>query len=116
MHLGRTNGDLCPVSAILAYMVQRGPEKRIFLLVHKESLPNTGAFDVSNGSGTATDRDRCCWPQLPYWGNQNSSLMWSTRFTDKNAGRWENTAYTVYIQTPKEKLCLEASSLIEHKM
>jgi len=30
VYLGRTNGDLCPVSAILTYMVQRGPEKGPF--------------------------------------------------------------------------------------
>ena len=30
VYLGRTGGDLCPVAAVLAYMVQRGSEKGPF--------------------------------------------------------------------------------------
>ena len=31
----------------------------------------------------------------------------------KTLGRWESAAYTVYIRTPKEKLCLVANSLVQ---
>jgi len=118
VYLGRTNGDLCPVSAILAYMVQRGPEKGPFFWFTKSrfltrerlvaamraALQQTGidARKYAGHSfriGAATTAAQCGLPD---------SLI-------KTLGRWESAAYTVYIRTPKEKLCSVAGSLIKHR-
>jgi len=80
--------------------------KRTFLLVYKESLPNTEAFGVSDVSNIAADRDRCLeisWPQLSYWGSNNSSTMWPTRFTDKSVGGMEECSlYRVHLDSKRE--------------
>ena len=48
-------------------------------------------------------------------GSDNSSTMWPTRFMDKEIGEMGSVAYTMYIRTPKEILCLVAGSLIQHR-
>ena len=118
VYLGRTDGDLCPVAAVLAYMVQRGPEKGPFFWFSRSrfltrerlvsamrtALQQTG-IDARRYAGhsfrigAATTAAQCGLPD---------SLI-------KTLGRWESAAYTVYIRTPKEKLCSVADSLIQQK-
>jgi len=52
------------------------------------------------------DRDRCSEvrrPQLPYWGSNNSSKMWPTRFIDKDAGEMgKHSLYSLYQNTKRD--------------
>ena len=115
VYLGRTDADLCPVSAILAYMVQRGTEKGpFFWFTNSRFLTRERLVTAMRGAlqqagveaqryaghsfriGAATTAARCGLPD---------SLI-------KTLGRWESAAYTVYIRTPKETLCSVANSLI----
>jgi len=118
VYLGRTDSDLCPVAAILAYMVQRGAErgpffwftKRRFLTRERLVSAMRAALQQAGISpqkyaghsfriGAATTAARCGLPD---------SLI-------KTLGRWESAAYMVYIRTPKETLCSVANSLCQLK-
>ena len=116
VYLGRTNNDLCPVSAILAYMVQRGSEagpffwysKNRFLTRERLVAAMRTALDSAGVEsrkyvghsfriGAATTAARCGLPD---------SLI-------KTLGRWESAAYTLYVRTPREMLCSVARSLVQ---
>ena len=112
--LGRTQQDICPVAAVLHYMVLRGKDPGIFFrfedgkpltrerLVHKmrEGLSRAG-IDASKYAGhsfrvgaatTAAQRG------VPDW------LI-------KAMGRWQSAAYQVYIRTPRDTICAVAGTL-----
>ena len=102
VHIGATKSQLCPVAAVLAYMVQRGPQAGPFFLFEdshrltrdrlvaevRRALERAGV-DPSHYSGhsfrigAATTAAAC--------GLQDSLI--------KTLGRWESAAYTVYIRT-----------------
>ena len=114
VYIGVAAGDLCPVAAILDYMVRRGPAAGPFFLSQngkfltrdrfvtamREALTLAG-FDPTLYAGhsfrigaatTAAQRG------LP------DSLI-------KTLGRWQSSAYTVYIRTPRDTLCAVARLL-----
>ena len=105
--IGRTDDDLCPVAAMLAYMVKRGNGPGPFFVFRdgssltrprlvtevKQALTKAGV-DSSRYSGhsfrsgaatTAAER-----------GVEDSVI--------KMLGRWKSSAYQRYVRTPREKL------------
>ena len=113
--LGRTDADLCPVGAVLDYMVRRGSGQGPFFLFSdgrflsrerfvasvRSALQAAGveASDYAGHSfriGAATTAALC--------GVQDSLI--------KTLGRWESSAYMLYIRTPREALCAVSRSLV----
>ena len=45
------------------------------------------------------------------WGGHHCGELWTARLPDKTLGRWEISAYTLYIRIPKERLCSVLRSL-----
>jgi len=107
LHIGVAGGPLCPVAAILSYMVARGcapgplftwGDNRYltrdgFVAGVRSALQEAGyvAKDYAGHSfriGAATTASRC--------GIQDSLI--------KTLGRWESSAYTRYIRTPPDVL------------
>lgn len=118
IYLGRTYYEICPVSAILRYLVERGSApgplftfrdgrfltRERFVLAVREALAAAGV-DTSKYSGhsfrigaatTAAER-----------GVQDSLI--------KTMGRWESSAYLLYIRTPKDTLCSVAKTLLSDR-
>lgn len=113
--IGGTGDSICPVAAVLGYMVQRGPGNgplfkfadgryltRDRLVVAVRGALSTAGHDPSAYAGhsfrigaatTAAQR-----------GIQDSLI--------KTLGRWESAAYTVYIRTPRETLTSVARTLV----
>ena len=107
MYLEATGGDICPVAAVLDYMVRRGPvvgplftfsdcsflTRDRFVRAVREALQSAGV-DSSSYAGhsfrirVATTAARQGVPDS----------------TIKMLGQWESSAYTVYIHTPREAL------------
>ena len=115
VYLGRTKSDLCPVSAILFYMVRRGTApgpffrfsdgrcltRDLFVSGVKLALQAAGVESSKYAGhsfriGAATTAALC--------GLQDSLI--------KTLGRWESSAYTLYIRTPRHTLCAVAQSLV----
>ena len=118
IYFGRTYSQICPVVATLRYLVERGHREGplfIFedgrLLTHegfigaiREALA-TASVDTAKYSGhsfhigvatTAAER-----------GVQDSLI--------KTMGRWESSAYLLYICTPRDTLCSVAKTLIGNR-
>ena len=113
--LGWKDADLCPVGAVLDYMVRRGSGQGPFFLFSdgrflsrerfvasvRSALQAAGveASDYAGHSfriGAATTAALC--------GVQDSLI--------KTLGRWESSAYMLYIRTPREALCAVSRSLV----
>ena len=114
--LGVSGADICPVAAVLSYMVVRGTAPGPFFRFHdgrpltrerfvsqvRQALRSAG-IDASKYAGhsfrigAATTASAC--------GLQDSLI--------KTLGRWESSAYTLYIRTPREILCAVSSELVK---
>ena len=105
--VGRANPEACPITALLAYIVLRGNNpgclfhfkdgrlltKQRFIENIKEALKAAGLDPKlyaghSFRIGAATSAAEC--------GINDSTI--------KMLGRWESTAYQIYIKTPRDKL------------
>ena len=111
VYLGTTGVALCPVAAIMSYMVSRGPffafsdhrpltRDRLVKEV-RQAMQVSGIDDKlysghSFRIGAATTAASC--------GLQD--------FLIKTLGRWEIAAYTIYIRTPRTELCGVAAKLV----
>eukprot|EP00731_Ephydatia_muelleri_P033273 Em0027g21a len=115
VYLGASGAELCPVAAILSYMVIRGSLPGPFFMFEdkrpltrdrfvgemRKALEQAGvtAKQYSGHSfriGAATTAASC--------GLQDSLI--------KTLGRWESAAYAVYIRTPITDLCSVSSRLV----
>ena len=120
IYLGVTGADLCPVAAILNYMVHcsviaRGKQSPFFCFSNGQALTrdnfvwelcmtiSAGGIDASSyvghnfQIGTATTAAAC---------GLLESLI-------KTLGRWESSAYMLYIQTLQSTLCSVARKLVQ---
>ena len=114
MYMGVTKSELCPVTAVVNFMVVRsdspGPlfkRSNGRFLTHQGFVSSLRAALVEAGYpaeryaghsfriGAATTASRC--------GLQDALI--------KTLGRWESAAYMSYIQTPPETLCAVARLL-----
>ena len=116
VYLGATGGDICPVAAVLDYMVRRGPGVGPF-------------FTFLDGSFLAQDRFvRAVREALQSAGVDSSSYAGhSFRIgaattvarqgvpdsTIKMLGRWESSAYILYNRTPREALASVSRVMVE---
>ena len=116
VYLGSTKGDICPVAAVVAYMVLRGaasgpffrfadgrPLTRERLVAAVRAALREASIDDSNYSGHSF---RIGAATTAAQQGVPDSLI-------KTLGRWESAAHTIYIRTPRETLCNVAQTLIE---
>ena len=114
--LGTTGGDVCPVAAILSYMVLRGQETGPF-------------FKFANGNLLTRDRFVSAVQSALEKTGYRSSLYAGHSFrigaattaaqcglSDaliKTLGWWQSATYTVYIRTPRDTLCSVSRWLVQ---
>ena len=105
--MGKTNTPLCPVAAILNYLVARPPGEGP-LLVHSNSSPLTrdqfvrmvkhaleaAGIDSSSYSGHS----------FRIGAASTAAAAGVPAYFIKMLGRWESEAYHLYIRTPRETL------------
>ena len=115
IYLGRTDNDLCPVAASLHYMVHRGTTAGPF-------------FTFSDGSYLTRERFvqavRSALEQMGlvssnYAGHSFRAGAATTAAQRgiqdvliKTLGRWESSAYTLYVKTPRKTLCSVTNVLV----
>ena len=115
VYLGVTGGSLCPVAAVLDFMVRRGPGEGPF-------------FTFANGSFLTRDRFvqavrealSCAGVDSSAYAGHSFRIGAATTAARrgipdsmiKMLGRWESSAYTVYIRTPRETLASISKVLV----
>ena len=107
LYMGRTNNDLCPITAMMAYLAIRGDgdgplfrfqngqplTRERFVAKVREALSTSGIDHNKYAGhsfriGAATTAAQCGIPDS----------------TIKLLGRWESSAYLLYVRTPRETL------------
>ena len=107
VYLGVAGGELCPVAAILDYMVRRGSYKGPF-------------FTFADGSFLTRDRFvqvvrsalDCAGVNSSHYAGHSFRIGAATTAAQRGIpdamikilGRWESSAYTLYVRTPREAL------------
>ena len=112
-HIGVTKSQLCPLAAVLAYMVQWGPQAGPFFLF-KDGRPLTWDRLVAE---VRRALERAGVDPSHYSSHSFRIRGVTTAATcglqdSLTLGRWESTAYTVYIRTLSSQLCSVAAKLV----
>ena len=113
--LGRTNAALCPVAALLAYMVQRGSlpgpffqfaDGRVLTRVRLVSALHVALQEAG------IDDSRFSGHSFRIGAATTAALQGVPDSLIKTMGRWESAAYQLYIRTPRETLCGVSRTLV----
>lgn len=112
--IGRADNRLCPITAILSYMVERGAGPGPFFRF-QDGRPLTRARFVTKVKEALTVAGIDC---TPYSGHSFRSGAATTAAnqgisdaTIKMLGRWRSSAYQLYIKTPREQLAAYSRTL-----
>ncbi len=112
--IGRTTDELCPVTAVLTYMAQRGDQAGAFFRV-VDGSPLTKARFVSSVRRALAMAGVDC---SPYSGHSfrigaatAAALAGIEDSTIQALGRWSSNAFLRYIRTPPDSLARFSSSL-----
>ena len=114
VYIGKTDGPLCPVTAVIAYMAVRGPSPGSFF-----KLANGLPFTKS--SFTSKIRAGLQAVGLPESSFAGHSFRIGAATAAANAGiedsvirtlgRWSSSAFLTYIRTPREQLARFSATL-----
>ena len=113
--VGRTESELCPVSAVLAYMVVRGPGEGPFFRF-KDGRPLTRerfVQHVRRALGRAgIDCNSYAGHSFRIGAATTAARRGVSDATIKMLGRWKSTAYQLYIRTPRDQLARVSQVLV----
>ena len=107
LFLGRTSSDLCPVMALLNYLVVRGPsEGSLFMFSDGRLLTRQRLVEaVRRALGKAgLDPSKYCGHSFCIGAATAAAERGMEDSVIKTLGRWRSLAYLEYIRIPKEQL------------
>lgn len=115
IYVGRTNQSLCPVAALLAYMVMRGNSPGpLFRFQNGRHLTRPRFVKEIRVALALAGID-----PAPYSGHSfrigaatTAAQKGVSDSTIKMLGRWKSSAYQLYIKTPREKLAQVSRELV----
>ena len=107
VYVGVTGGNLCPVAAILDYMVNRGSEEGPFFMFANRSFLTRDRFvqavrDALTRAGV--NSSAYAGHSFRIGAATTAAQRGVPDSTIKMLGRWESAAYAIYIRTPRESL------------
>ena len=112
--IGRTDNDLCPVAAVLAFMALRGPGPGPFFRFHDGKPLTCSRLVVKLKESIQAAGVNCA----AYSGHSFRSRAVTTAARQgigdasiKVLGRWKSSAYQLYIKTPREQLAAVSRAL-----
>lgn len=112
--VGKTSNDLCPVAAVLAYLARRGNAKG-FLFRFEDGRLLTRERFVALVRAALTRAGIDCKPYSGHSFRIGAATAAGIRglppATIKTLGRWESSAYLLYVRMPRQQLA-EVSRLI----
>ena len=115
IYLGRSQADLCPISAVLAYMVLRGATPGPFFFFADGSYLTRDRFVVSVRAALRmqeVDDSRYSGHSFRIGAATTAALRGLLDSLIKSLGGWKSSAYTVYIRTLRKTLCSVSRSLV----
>ena len=107
IYLARTGASLCPVSALLDYLSVRGTNKGpLFLLANGQPLTRSilVAKVRSALSTSGMDADKYSGHSFRFGAATTALRAGISDAKIKMLGRWESTAYQLYLKAPREEL------------
>ena len=115
IYLGKSGVDICPVGAILAYMVSRGDRPGPFF-GYANGRPLTRERFISSVRAALRSKGVDASPYSGHSFRIGAATAAATNGVSdsliKTMGSWESSAYTLYIRTPRQTLCAVARSLM----
>lgn len=115
VYLGRTHQEICPVAAILSFMVYRGSDSGTFFR-YGDGRPLTYPRFVSSLRDALTiagvDSKRYAGHSFRIGAATTAARQGIPDSLIKTLGRWESSAYTLYIRTPPQVLYSVSQSLM----
>jgi hypothetical protein len=112
--IGKTDNSLCPVSAVLSYMVERGADRGPFFRF-QDGKPLTRVRFVTKikEALAASGVDCSAYSGHSFWSGAatTAAKQGISDATIKMLGRWKSSAYQLYIKTPREQLATYSRSL-----
>ena len=114
VYLGRSGTDICPVAAVLDYMTRRGSAVGPFYTYANGDYLSRERFvrDVRRALELAgLNCSLYCGHSFRIGAATTAARQGIQDSLIKTLGRWESSAYTVYIRTPRETLCSVAKTL-----
>ena len=115
IYLGRTHGDLCPVSAILSYIARRpSVEGPLFIFKDGSHLTRDKFVGAVRQALSATGTDTRCYSGHSFriGAATTAALQGVEDSVIKMLGRWESSAYQRYLRTPRDSLAAILARLI----
>ena len=116
MYLGRTASVICPVAAILSFMTIRPSHLTGPLLRFLDGSTLTRTFLISTvkrALATAgIDPTRYSGHSFRIGAATSAALAGMPDHTIKMLGRWESSAYALYVRTPAEELASVSARLL----
>lgn len=114
IYVGKTGCPLCPVTAVLRYMVTRGSHAGPFFRFEDKS-PLTRQKFVDKIKEALTQAGMSCTGYSGHSFRAGAATTAARRgisdSTIKMLGRWKSAAYQVYIKTPRQQLAAYSQKL-----
>ena len=105
--LGKTDNDLCPVTALLAYLAIRGSGPG-FLFLFSDRRPLTKQRFIQRVrqalSAIGVDSSQYAGHSFRIGAATTASARGLSESTIQMLGRWQSSAYQLYIRTPRDAL------------
>ena len=105
--LGKTSSDLCPVAAILNYLLERGSQKGpLFLLSNGKFLTRQRLVMEIRGAlkKAGIDEEKYCGHSLRIGAATTAAANGLEDSVIKTLGRWRSLAYLDYVRIPRDQL------------
>ena len=115
VYLGRTEGVVCPVAAMLSYIVRRGASQGpLFVFEDGKCLTRDRFVGAMRGALLAAgiDASKYAGHSFRIGAATTAARKGVQDSLIKTMGHWESSAYTLYIWTPRETLCVVAGTLV----
>ena len=115
--VGRTYNGLCPIAAVMAYLAKRGNAPG-FLFKFETGRSLTKSKFVTEVKRALTsagvDSSKYAGHSFRIGAATTAHLQGIDDATIKMLGRWESSAYLLYVRTPRDRLASLSSRLCKH--
>jgi len=115
VYVGRTQDALCPVRAMLDYLVVRGPSPGpLFLFCNGKHLTRVRLVTKVREALASAGVDHSAYSGHSFriGAATTAAKQGISDATIKMLGRWKSSAYQLYIKTPKEQLASISQRLV----